>query len=71
MSSINTQEGAGKASYQMVRAGFIMQGTTLNEWCAENGTRIQNVRDAFFGRWKGPGADELVRRVTLASAGTV
>ena len=71
MSSIHTQEGAGKASYHMVRAGFIMQGTTLNEWCAENGTRIQNVRDAFFGRWKGPGADELVRRVTLASAGTV
>lgn len=59
-----------KAAYQKARACFIVQGTTLNEWCRENGSHIQNVRDAVFGRWKGPRADDLVRRVTLASTGS-
>lgn len=31
MSANNTPEDAAKASYQKVRAGFIMKGTTLNE----------------------------------------
>ena len=56
----------GKARYQKVRAGFIVQGTTLTQWCQSNGTHIQNVRDAFFGRWIGPKATELIKRVTLA-----
>lgn len=67
MSADNTPDDAAKASYQKVRAGFIVQGTTLNVWCIENGTRIQNVRDAFFGRWRGPGADDLRRRVLAAA----
>lgn len=67
MSVINTPEDAAKATYQKVRAGFIVQGTTLNEWCRENGTHIQNVRAVFFGSWKGPKATHLKSRVMLAA----
>lgn len=67
MSLPNTRENADQALYLRVRAAFVGQGTTLNAWCKDNGTHIQNVRDAFFGRWRGPGADELVRRVVTAA----
>lgn len=67
MSVTNMKEPEGKARYQRVRAGFIIQGSTLNQWCSENGTNIQNVRDAFLGRWQGPKANELRQRVTQAA----
>ena len=67
MSGFNTPEEAAKARYQAVRAGFVAQGTTLTAWCRENGTRIQNVRDAFFGNWNGPAACRLLELVTDAS----
>lgn len=67
MSGSNIPEDAEKARYRRVRAAFVAQGTTLNAWCSDNGTRIQNVRDAFFGRWKGPKARALVDKVTDAS----
>ena len=63
--NMNTKEG--KERYQLVRAGLIVQGTTLTHWCRENGTCIQNVRDAFFGRWQGPKATDLTRRVLQAA----
>jgi hypothetical protein len=61
------KDDAGKDRYQAVRAGFVLRGTTLNEWCRLNGVHIQNVRDAFLGRWQGPKAAELRQRVILAS----
>lgn len=67
MSQNNIQVDGDAKRYQKVRAAFIVKGTTLTAWCAENGTRIQNVRDAMFGRWKGPRAEELVARVVEAS----
>lgn len=68
MSVNNTPDPKRKETYLRVRASFIARGTTLNEWCRSNGLHIQNVRDAFFGRWKGEGADALVAR-TLDAAG--
>ena len=67
MSVNNTPGDATIASYQKVRAGFIMNGTTLNEWCKTNGVHIQNVRSAFLGEWNGTKAAELRKRVTEAS----
>jgi hypothetical protein len=67
MSLPNMKDVEGKARYQRVRAGFILQDTSLNQWCQENRTNIQNVRDAFLGRWQGPKATELRERVALAS----
>lgn len=69
MSGSNTPKANEKELYRRVRANFVAQGTTLNAWCEANGTRIQNVRDAFFGNWKGPKARALVDRVNEA-AGT-
>ena len=63
----NTPEDAAKASYQKVRAGFIVKGTTLNEWCKANGVHIQNVRSAFLGEWNGAKAAELRKRALEAS----
>jgi hypothetical protein len=61
------KEAEGKVRYQKVRAGFILQGSTLNQWCRENGVHIQNVRDIFLGRWQGPKATELRHRVSSAA----
>ena len=69
MSLPNMNDAEGKDRYQTVRAGFVLQGTNLTHWCRQNGTHIQNVRDAFFGRWKGPKANELADRVFLAATG--
>ena len=69
MSGINTRSEAGQARYQRVRAAFIAKGSTLTEWCRANGLHIQNVRDAYFGRWKGPGANAWIARVEQAAEG--
>lgn len=69
MSVTNTPKDADQAQYLKVRAAFIGQGTTLNSWCIQNGTHIQNVRDAFFGRWRGERAAALLERV-IQAAGT-
>ena len=63
----NTQGDAGKVRYQRVRAAFILRGTTLNEWCRANGVHIQNVREAFFGRMRGPVGRALVQRIEAAA----
>lgn len=67
MSASNTQKNASQARYAKARAGFIEAGTTLNAWCKANGKHIQNVRDAFLGRWVGVGADNLVAQVESAA----
>ncbi len=63
MSLTNMTEGERKARYQLVRANFIAKGTTLTNWCQQNGTYIQNIRAAYFGEWSGPKAKELISRV--------
>ena len=59
----------GKARCKKARAGFIIQGTTLTLWCRENGTCIQNVRDAIFGKWQCPKATDLINRDLISSGG--
>lgn len=67
MSVSNITDVERKARYQKVRASFVEQGTTLTGWCRENGHHIQNVRDAFFGRWNGPAAQALILNVEAAA----
>jgi len=67
MSATNTPKDADQDLYLRARAGFVGQGTTLNAWCKKNGTHIQNVRDAFLGRWTGEKATLLMARVTKAA----
>lgn len=68
MSAPNTGICADQARYQRLRAAFILRGTTLAEWRRANGTHIQNVRDAYFGRWNGKGAQALIERVEKAAS---
>ncbi len=53
--------------YRRIRAGFIAQGSSLNEWCQSNGIHRQNARDCIIGTWQGPKADELLKRLAKAS----
>ena len=51
-----------------VRAGFLLQGTSLNSWCKEAGIARQNADQVLLGQWKGPKASALMVRI-LAAAG--
>jgi len=52
---------------RQVKAGFIMQGTTLHAWCLQNGIAPQNAGKALKGDWKGPKATLLVSRILDAA----
>jgi hypothetical protein len=67
MSFIYKPKDAAQALHLRTRAAFVGQGTTLNAWCKENGAHLQNVRNAFFGRWTGKKATLLLERVTKAA----
>lgn len=49
----------GEQFYLSVRAGFCKIGSSLTEWCRDNGYKIQNVRSACYGAWEGPRAREI------------
>lgn len=51
-----------------VKAGFILRGTSLHEWCKVNGVWHQNARRALLGHWTGPTASALVKRLELESS---
>lgn len=50
-----------------VRAGFIMQGSSLHAWASSCGVRHQNLRKALVGEWSGPKAAALVAAATAAA----
>jgi hypothetical protein len=58
-----------KDRYRSVKAGFVLQGTTLSSWCTENGFWHQNVLRAFNGTWSGERADKLIAQVERAAHG--
>jgi hypothetical protein len=49
--------------YAQVKAGFVLQESSLNRWCKEHKIHRQNARDALLGVWKGDGADALIDRL--------
>jgi hypothetical protein len=53
--------------YRRIRASFIKKGGSLNSWCEKNGIRRQNARDCLLGKWKGPRAVNLLRRLREAA----
>lgn len=50
-----------------VRAGFVVQGTSLTAWCRARGVKHQNARKALAGEWKGPKASALIREILQAA----
>lgn len=61
---------ANPASLQLlrrVRAGFMLKGTTLTEWCRQNGTHISNARNALIGTWDGPKGQAMRAKLVMAA----
>jgi hypothetical protein len=52
-----------KAEYQQVRAALISNGTSLNEWCIQNGVNRQLAYRALKGMSFGRQAIELRVRI--------
>lgn len=46
-----------------VRAGLVLQGSSLSQWARENGVKRQNLTKALLGSWSGPKAKALVNQV--------
>jgi len=59
-------EKPDKTVLNQVKAGFIMQETTLEEFCKKKGFDPSNTRKALLGTWKGPKANK--RRSILLKA---
>ncbi len=53
--------------YQRVKAGFVLQGTSLKAWCRENGTNLPNARAALVGTWNGPAGKAMRARIVSAA----
>lgn len=62
-----TDSNPGIELMRRVKAGFIVQGTTLTEWCRKNDTHVSNVRNALYGTWNGPKGRAMRQRVVKAA----
>jgi hypothetical protein len=57
----------GRALYNRVRAGFVLQDTSLGEYCRKNGASRQNATAALTGAWNGEKAAALRAQLIEAS----
>ena len=58
-----------KSLYCKVRAGFIIQGTSLAMWCQENGIARQYAAKVLKNEKNGPKATELKIKLIQAAEG--
>lgn len=57
----------GQELYNRVRAGFILQNTSLGEWCRINGFPATNAKACLHGTWAGPKGKYLLERLIKES----
>lgn len=57
----------GQELYNRVRAGFILQNTSLGEWCRLNGLPTTNAKACLHGTWGGPKGSDLRDRLIKES----
>ena len=50
-----------------IRAGFVVQKTSMSEWCRDHDVIVQNARMAILGGWCGPKAQQLVEKLKKAA----
>ncbi|TYB81473.1 hypothetical protein [Maritimibacter fusiformis] len=50
-----------------VRAGLVLQGTSLSRWAEAHGVKRQNLTKALLGEWRGPKAQTLLEKVKEAA----
>ncbi|MDE1236195.1 MULTISPECIES: hypothetical protein [Vibrio] len=53
--------------FNILKSGFVKQGTSFSQWCQENGFNRANTKSAILGSWNGPKACELRTKVAKAS----
>ena len=53
--------------YLLVRAGFVNQGTSLNEWCIARGVNRQTAEKALKGMTRSGRALDLVQEMVVAA----
>lgn len=63
----NEHHAHGPEILSQVRAGFVLQGTSLQAWCREQGLLRQNVRKCLLGEWNGPKAKQLRKKIIEAA----
>jgi len=62
-----TQLLPGQELYNLVRAGFILQNTTLGAFCRKNGLSQTNAKACLHGTWDGPKGRKLREFLTDSS----
>ena len=58
---------AGPELHDAVKAGFVLQGTSLAVWSRKNGVNPQSTRNALLGSWTGPSAKRWIANMIKAS----
>lgn len=51
--------------YNRVRAGFVMQGSSLTAWCNKHDVKPQNVLHCLVGSWNGPKSQALREQIAI------
>lgn len=62
-----TEHNAQHQRNQRIRAGFVLQGSSLRDWCLHNDVQPQNAHRALKGQWTGIKASDLVKRIEKAT----
>ena len=71
MPTIPTRLAPSPQLYSTVRGILIANGTTLSDWCKENGLLRQSVEKALKGEWRGHKADKTLDLVFSDILGTL
>lgn len=50
-----------------IRAGFVLQDTSLTKWANDNGTDPSAIRQAIYGTWSGPKGRAMREKVIRAA----
>ena len=53
--------------YNLVRAGFTAQGSSLTKWCKNEDINAQTAISCLVGTWDGPKARKLRARLVEAA----
>ncbi len=56
-----------KTLLNLVRAGFMLQDTSIFAWCKKNNLQYQNVKAYLMGEYNGKKAQEIRERVICDS----
>ena len=48
--------------YPLIKGHFIINGSSVTDWCSRNEVKLQNLKAAISGAWKGPKAEALIKK---------